>query len=128
MALFLFVLHEVKGTVCRQKHGMRKKCSTKQRQRIMASNNYNPIIKDVGRGYYCWMPLSSAFAHTAPLFLMPYILAFASILFFYIFEGSPSYVQTHSSFGESPILWKKHIQSYITHHSMVEYTLYVIPT
>ena len=29
--------------------------------------------------------------------------------FFYIFEDSPSYVHTHSSFGGAPILWKKHI-------------------
>ena len=41
----------------------------KQRQRIMASNNHNPIIKDVGRGYafyYCHylLPL----LHTASCF------------------------------------------------------------
>ena len=49
------------GAVCRQRHGYicheTIRCSIKQRQRIIASNN-NPIIKDVGRGYacyYCWM-------------------------------------------------------------------------
>ena len=34
---------------------------------------------------------------------------FVSAPFFYSFEDSPSYVQTHSSFGGAPILWKKHI-------------------
>ena len=45
----------------------------KQRQMIMTSNNNNmrnPIIKDVGSGYDCWMPLSSAIALYCTFFLM----------------------------------------------------------
>ena len=51
---------------------------------------------------------------------MSYIFVFVSIQhpFFNIFEGSPSYVQTHSSCGESPTLWKKHIQLLISAHSL----------
>ena len=46
------------------------------------------------------------------------IYPYLCLHFFYIFEGSPSYVQTHSSFGKSPILWKKHIQSLISANSL----------
>ena len=66
------------------------------------------------------MPLSSAFASYCTRFLVSYIFVFVSIQhpFFNIFEGSPSYVQTHSSCGESPTLWKKHIQLLISAHSL----------
>ena len=55
-------------------YGMRNKVQYEAKAEDNGINNNdmrNLIIKDVGRGYYCWMPLSSVFASYCTLLIMP---------------------------------------------------------